>query len=153
MKESMSREIWKTIQSCYLVEDSWNTSNFQIRDETIRHRLPFTPPTKIYSIIRYKSLKAEELIAKRIRNKGEDYYTAKIKVKHDTKYPRLTSPLPLLIKRPYWGWFEPTFEDLSDDSKKRLIQAEKHFDFAETRDDNIQKMKPIRLRNLIDEDR
>lgn len=143
MLKAYRQKIWLLLQNLYLEQDSWNTSRFKISDNIIFHRFPTTPRDKINYIIRSHSLLAEQKIEKLV-SKGYDFYSAKDKIKYNDN-----NPLPLILKQHSWGWYEPTFEELSEDSKKRLIQAEKTLDFRQTRDDDIHEMeKPlIRLKD------
>ena len=140
MNKAYGQKIWLELQRLYQEQESWNTSNFKISDNTIFHRMPGIPKDKRNYIIRSYSLLAEQKIEKLIQKTGKDYYQAKSEIKYN-------EILPLLIKIHGWGWIEPTFEQLSDDSRKRLIQAEKTLDFRQTRDDDLQTMIPITIKN------
>ena len=138
MQKAYSQKIWNNLQNLFLEQESWNTSRFKISDNIIFHRFIGIPRDELNYIIRSHSLLAEQKIEKLVQ-KGYDFYSAKDKIKYTDN-----NPLPLLIKQHSWGWYEPTFEELSDDSKKRLIQAEKTQDFRQTRDNDIHEMeKPL----------
>jgi len=150
MNRSKSEEIWRAIQRHFITRETWNTPRLKVSDDDLHMNLFPITKQKIYQIIRYKSLKAEDMIANRIRNKGEDFYTAKKKVKHKKYVDGSPNPNPLLIKRRGWGWVEPTFEDLTDDAKKRLGQGKEHYNFADKRNKKIKNMK--RIKDVITEE-
>lgn len=139
MKKAFAEDMKKEVKKYYVNHDTWNTPNFAFKDQDITMSIfgycDLSHKNIIYGIVKRLSMKAEDGIADRM-NKGQDFYFAKdhMKYKHT---------LPLLVKRRGIGWYEPTFDDLDDDQKKRFDHHKKAMHFSQRRSNRIQDMKEI----------
>jgi len=140
MKKEYREDLKKRIKNYFKDHETWNTPNFSFRDHDLQmHLFDYeTPVTKnnVYTVVRGLSIKAEDGIADRMSRLGQDFYFAK-------DYMKYKHILPLLIKRRGIGWYEPTFDDLDDDQKKRFEHHKKSMKFSKRRTERLEEMKEI----------
>jgi len=151
MVNAFKEDLRRNIKSYFINHETWNTPRFKFSDEDIAMKIfgivTLVNKNHIYHVVKNFSYKAEFGIEDRMKRKGEDFYLAK-------DYIKFKKVLPLLIKQRGWGWYEPTYEELDDDQKKRFTHHAKSLKFSEKRSKRIKKMKKpqIKIQQEVEND-